>query len=91
MGTYRLRLTPDALLGRVASAGSMLSAGALPLGSLIGGFLLQSIGPVGASVVLSSGMLLLAVAGTASPSVRHAPVLAVSASESPRHDDSGGS
>lgn len=72
MGTYRLRLTPDALLGRVASAGSMLAAGALPLGSLMGGLLIQSIGPVGASVVLSSGMLLLAVAGTVSPSVRHA-------------------
>lgn len=89
IGTTRLRLTPDALLGRVASAGSILAMGALPLGS--GGLLLQSIGAVGASAVLSSGMLLLAVAGTVSPSVRHAPELAGLGKESQRHDDSGAS
>jgi len=73
--TYYLRLVPDRLIARVSSVGSLASFGALPLGSLAGGLLLQAGGPVACWAVLAAAMVLLAVIATMSPSVRHGPPL----------------
>lgn len=74
-GTYELTLTPDHLLGRVQSVEMLLSWGAIPLGSLAAGFLLEHLGGPEAIFALSGAMLLIALAGTLSPSLRHAPPL----------------
>ena len=70
---YRLRITPDAMLGRVASAISLLAYGAIPLGSLIGGYLLETTGPTVTGLAIAASMLIVAVAATISPSIRTAP------------------
>jgi MFS family permease len=75
IGSYQLTLTPDRLMGRVASADQLLSYGALPLGSLSAGFVLGGFGTTTATVALTGGMLVLASAATISPSVRGAPSL----------------
>jgi predicted MFS family arabinose efflux permease len=75
LNTYYLRLIPDRLIGRVTSIGSLASFGAVPLGSLAAGLLLQASGPVACSTVLAGGMVLLAVIATLSPSVRLGPPL----------------
>ena len=75
IGVYELRLTPEALLGRVMSVGSLFAVGAIPLGSLAAGWLLEVIGPVTTTLVLSGWMLLVAMAATVSRSVRQAPSL----------------
>jgi MFS family permease len=73
--TYLMTLVPNDLLGRVASATKTLSWGVLPLGSLSAGYLLSAIGPVRTVLVLTATMLAIAIAGTLSPAVRHAPAL----------------
>jgi MFS family permease len=74
-GTYELTLTPDHLLGRVQSVEMLLSWGAIPLGSLAAGLLLEHASGPAAMLTLASVMLLIAVAGTLSPSLRRAPPL----------------
>lgn len=66
-----VRLTPEALLGRVTSVSRLIAVGAIPLGSLAAGALLERLGPLGTVAVLAAWLLLVAAA--ASPSVRHAP------------------
>jgi hypothetical protein len=75
LNTYYFRLVPDRLIGRVSSVGSLASFGALPLGSLAGGLLVQAGGPVPCCAVLAAGMAVLAAITTLSPSVRHGPPL----------------
>ena len=53
---YRLLITPDELQGRVGSAISLLAWGAIPLGSLLAGYLLESVGSWTTTMVLSAGM-----------------------------------
>ena len=45
MNTIYYRMVPDRLIGRVSSVGALAAFGALPLGSLAGGVLLQVGGP----------------------------------------------
>lgn len=71
--TVYYRLVPDRLVGRVSSVGSLTAFGALPLGALAGGLLVQAFGPAGAGVIAGGFMLLLAALTTASPSVRRGP------------------
>jgi predicted MFS family arabinose efflux permease len=68
-----LRLTPDALRGRVGGVQGLVAWGPIPLGSLLGGLLLQWAGAVTAVLVLAGVMALIAVAATLSPAVRQAP------------------
>ncbi len=68
-----LRLTPDELRGRVSGVQGLVAWGPIPLGSLLGGLLLQWIGGVPTVLVLAGVMALVAVAATVSPAVRHAP------------------
>jgi hypothetical protein len=63
------------MIGRVSSVGSLTSFGALPLGSLAGGLLLQAFGPALAGVITGAFMLLVAALTTAAPSVRRGPSL----------------
>ena len=70
---YRLLITPDELQGRVGSAISLLAWGAIPVGSLLAGYLLESFSSWITTLVLSAGMFLVALAASLSPAIRHAP------------------
>lgn len=70
VNTYYLSVVPDRLVGRVSSVGSLAAFGALPLGSLAGGLLLQAAGPVAAAAAIAAAMLAVAVLTTLSRSVR---------------------
>ena len=72
---YRLKITPDDMLGRVASATSLLAYGAIPLGSLVGGYLLEATGTTATALALAACMLLVACGATISPAIRTAPRL----------------
>lgn len=72
-GLYRYALTPDHLRGRTQSAARFVAWGTIPLGNLVGGLLVGSLGPVPTSVVLAGAMALIAAVASALPSVRHAP------------------
>jgi Transmembrane secretion effector len=70
-----MRLTPDAIRGRVQAVDGVISYGARPLGLVATGFLADSIG--GRSVILILGLLtaLVAVLSTLSPALRNAPAV----------------
>ena len=70
--SYRLLTTPDQLQGRVGSAAAFLGLGAIPLGSLLAGYLLDDFGPQATGLALSAAMLALACAATMSPAIRRA-------------------
>ena len=76
VGTIYMRLIPDRLIARVSSVGSLTAFGALPLGALAGGLLVQAFGPATAGLIAGAGMLVVAALTTAAPSVRKGPVLA---------------
>ncbi|HUL09813.1 MAG TPA: MFS transporter [Candidatus Acidoferrum sp.] len=73
MDVYRLLITPDELQGKVGSVISLLAWGAMPLGSLLAGFLLDSFGSWTTTMVLAAAMALVAVAASVSPAIRRAP------------------
>ncbi len=73
--TYQLRIVPDAMLARVTSVGLLVAYGAIPLGPLAAGLLMQAMGTVQATLALAGWMLALAVVATLSPSVRRPPPL----------------
>lgn len=75
IGAYFLDIVPGHLLGRVRAATTLVSAGALPLGSLAGGLLLEWAGVAATFWTLTGAMLAVAVAATVSPAVRRAPQL----------------
>jgi predicted MFS family arabinose efflux permease len=74
-GTIFFRLVPDSLIGRVSSVGALTAYGALPLGALAGGLLVQAFGPAIAGLVAGGAMLGLAVVTTAVPSIRRGPAV----------------
>jgi MFS family permease len=74
MTTYCLSIVPDAMRGRITSATTTVTTGAISVGTIGGAALLTAIGPRPV-VWLSTGWLLaLALATTANRSVRTAPV-----------------
>ena len=79
LGSYTRAIVPDELQARVDSVETVISWGAIPLGSALGGLLIQSIGPVAAVLVLAAGMLVIAIAGTISRAIRNAPPVTSSA------------
>ena len=79
LGSLEMRLTPPAMLGRVQAVQMTAAFGAIPLGSLVGGLLLDRLGPDGTVWVLAAGMLVVAVLATLTPSVRRPPVSAPAA------------
>jgi len=72
-GTVYYRLVPDRLIARVSSVGSLTAFGALPIGALLAGLLVQAYGPATAGFVAGAGMLVMAALTTSAPSVRHGP------------------
>lgn len=70
VGSYRYALVPDRLLGRVASASLVVAWGAIPLGALFAGFVVDVVGARTTFLLLAAILLVLALAGTASAAVR---------------------
>ncbi|HET6311587.1 MAG TPA: MFS transporter, partial [Candidatus Nitrosotalea sp.] len=73
--TIYFRLVPDRLIGRVSSVGSMTGFGALPVGALAAGLMVQAFGPTTAGLMAGALMLVLAAVTTAVPSVRRGPAV----------------
>ncbi|MBB5857459.1 MFS transporter [Amycolatopsis umgeniensis] len=76
ISAYQLAITPDHLQGRVLAAAGMIAFGAVPLGSLIGGYLLGWVGATSTVWLLTLWMGALALTTVISPAVRSAPDLA---------------
>jgi predicted MFS family arabinose efflux permease len=70
VGTYRLRVTPDELLGRVTSVQTLLSLGAVPFAFLGVGFALEAFGTTPTLLALIALMLAGSVAAFVSPALR---------------------
>jgi predicted MFS family arabinose efflux permease len=75
LAAYRYRLVPDRLLGRVAAAGSLVTWGTIPLGSLAAGYLLAGIGARWTFVVLGGVFTAVATAAVAAAPIRRATML----------------
>ena len=73
VAAYRIRVTPDELLGRVQSVATLLSLGSVPFAFLSVGFVLEAFGTTPTVLALTGLMLVVAVAAFASPAVRSAP------------------
>ncbi len=90
--TYRIRITPNHLLGRTSSVAVQIAWGVTPLGSLLAGFLLQALSPAAAMTVVAAGMAVTAMTATALAPIRHAgrgdrrpqPISAANAARSSR-------
>jgi predicted MFS family arabinose efflux permease len=70
--TFRMKITPNELLGRTSSVSLQIAWGVIPLGSLLAGFLLQVLSPPAAMAVVAAVMAGTAVAATALAAVRNA-------------------
>jgi predicted MFS family arabinose efflux permease len=70
--TFRTQITPNQLLGRTSSVTMQIAWGTMPLGSLLAGFLLQSLSPPAAMAVIAAAMAAISVTATAVPPVRDA-------------------
>jgi MFS family permease len=71
--TYRYALVPDRLLARVGSAALVVAWGAIPLGQLIGGFLLDGVGAVNTILLVAAASASVGLAATLSRTIRTAP------------------
>jgi MFS family permease len=72
---YRVAVVPDRLTGRVNSVARTIALCGAPLGPLAAGLLLGSFSARTTVAIFAGAMLLLAVIGTVSPSIRNAPSL----------------
>ncbi len=69
----RIAVTPDALQGRVQAASTMIAMSLGWLGPLAVGAIFQRSGPTITVCIVASWTLLLALAATIAPPLRHAP------------------
>ncbi|MET9535090.1 MFS transporter [Streptomyces sp. NPDC006649] len=69
---YRYALIPDRLQGRVYGVSRMIGWCTVPLGTLLGGISLQSLGAVPTFAALAACLAVVAVASTASRQIRQA-------------------
>ena len=76
IGSYRYTLVPDRLLGRVGSAGRLVTWGTIPLGSLAAGYLIEGIGARATFLVLAAVFVAVGIAALAARSIRSASMLA---------------
>jgi MFS family permease len=72
---YRVAVVPDRLTGRVNSVARTIALSGAPLGPLAAGLLLGSFSARTTVAIFAGAMLLLAVIGSVSPSIRNAPSL----------------
>jgi MFS family permease len=77
VGSYRYLLVPDRLLGRVQSAGSLVTWGSIPLGSLAAGYLTQDLGARSTFLVLGAVFTVVALAAVSARVIRQAATLEV--------------
>ena len=68
--SVRAANSPDALVGRIASTARVMALGLQPLGSLIGGILIDAVGGSMTLVVFGSAICLLALGFTQVPALR---------------------
>ncbi|MGH3158582.1 MAG: MFS transporter, partial [Streptosporangiaceae bacterium] len=73
VAAYQMQITPEHLLGRVNSAIGALAFGALPIGSLLAGLLLNSVGAKHATLALGGLMAVVALLVNLTPAIRNAP------------------
>jgi MFS family permease len=73
VGLYRYALTPDHLQGRTQSVARFVAWGTIPVGNLVGGLLVDAVGPILCAAILAAAMVLIALSASALPSVRGAP------------------
>lgn len=62
--SVRAANSPDELVGRIASTARVISLGLMPIGSIIGGILIDTIGGTGTLAVMGAWMCVLALAFT---------------------------
>ena len=77
IGAYRYLLVPDRLLGRVGAAGSLVTWGSIPLGTLTAGYLAQDVGARATFLVLGGVFNVVAVAAVSARVIRRATRLEV--------------
>jgi predicted MFS family arabinose efflux permease len=70
--TYRMRITPNEMLGRTSSVALQIAWGTIPLGSLLAGFLLQAFSPSATMGMAAAAMAIVALAATATGPIRRA-------------------
>lgn len=70
VGAYTYEVTPDGLLARVRSTGRLVAWGTIPVGSLLGGVLADTIGARTALLVFGLAMVPVAVMSTLAPGLR---------------------
>jgi hypothetical protein len=70
--TYRMRITPNEMLGRASSVALQIGWGTIPLGSLLAGFLLAALAPDTTMAIVSAGMTAAALMATMLRSIRRA-------------------
>jgi MFS family permease len=75
---YSYMLIPDRLLGRAMAAAGTLRAASAPLGPLLAGLLLAHTSPQVAIAVLAAPVVIAAIIGTLSDSIRNLPSLEAS-------------
>lgn len=74
--SYRQTLIPDELQGRVNSAFRLIAFCGQPLGLAVTGVLLQTIDAIPTVLLMSSGLLALAVMATLNRHIRNVPPIA---------------
>jgi len=70
--TYRMRITPNEMLGRISSVALQIAWGTIPLGSLLAGFLLEDMSPSAAIGLVAAAMGVVALAASATGPIRRA-------------------
>jgi MFS family permease len=70
--TYRMRITPNEMLGRTSSVALQIGWGSIPLGSLLAGFLLEVLSPGGTMTVVAAGMAAIALIASLLGPIRRA-------------------
>jgi MFS family permease len=70
-GVYMVRITPDAMMGRVGSVATLMASGTNFVGAFAAGFLIDSLGTDHAILALSGLMVVLVALAVASPAVRN--------------------
>lgn len=75
---YSYMLIPDRLLGRAMAAANTVRAASAPLGPLVAGLLLAHTSPQVAIAVLAGPVVVAAIIGTLSDSIRNLPSLSAS-------------
>jgi MFS family permease len=78
INAYSYMLIPDRLLGRAMAAATTVRAASAPLGPLVAGLLLAHTSPQVAIAVLAAPVVIAAILGTLSDSMRNLPSLSAS-------------